>query len=232
MGTSTGLESSRATNLSGSRKKRENSADVAAGNLRPRLLALATQTFAQHGYVGASLRDIADLAGVTAAAVYYHFAKKEDMLREIVFDGLERIAKDVIDALATAHSPEAALEAVVRAHLRYNVECPQETKIIIEDSRFLNEADYAASREKQNAILNVYRACVRELMASGVIEAVNPTITSFNIVSIILGWYRWYHTDGPVSKVDAFEATVRFAMAAVHIQNGGTVLGPAGNAAK
>lgn len=202
--------------MGGSKRKREQAADGAVGNLRPKLLELATETFARRGYVGASLRDIADLAGVTGAAVYYHFAKKEDMLREIVFEGLERIAKDVIDALAAARSPEEALEAVVRAHLRYNVECPRESKIIIEESRFLNEADYAAAREKQNAVLNAYRACIRELIATGAIGTVDPTITSFNIVSIILGWYRWFRESGPVSKADAFEATVRFAMAAVH----------------
>lgn len=202
--------------MGSSRIKREPAVDGAAGNLRPRLLELATETFAQRGYVGASLRDIADLAGVTAAAVYYHFAKKEDMLREIVFEGLERIAKDVIDALATARGPEEALEAVVRAHLRYNVERPREAKIIIEESRFLNEADYAAAREKQNAVLNAYRACIRELIATGAIAPVEPTITAFHVVSVILGWYRWFREDGPVSKADAFEATVRFALAAVH----------------
>lgn len=186
------------------------------GDLRPRILDIAKETFAKRGYIGASLRDIAEQAGVTAAALYYHFAKKEDVLREIIFEGLERLAQDVVNALATSpRPPEKALEEVIRAHLRYNVECSREARIIIEDSRFLNEVDYATVREKQNAILNVYRACISELCASGRIGPLDPTITAFNIVSIILGWYRWFRPNGHLRPAEAFEYTVRFAMAAV-----------------
>lgn len=184
-------------------------------DMHDRLIELAKGTFAKKGYVAASLRDIADQAGVTAAAVYYHFEKKEDLLREIIFAGLERIGRDVVEALASRFTPEQALEAVIRAHLRYNVDCPRESKIIIEDSRFLNEVDYAAVREKQKAVLNVYRACIRELHSSGRIGPIDPTLTAFNVISIILGWYRWFRESGATSKKDAFELTVRFAMSAV-----------------
>jgi AcrR family transcriptional regulator len=201
--------------MSRPRKQARTAENGFEGDLRTRILEFTKDTFAKRGYVGASLRDIAEQAGVTAAALYYHFEKKEDLLREIIFEGLERIAVDVVASLATSRPPEQALEEVVRAHLQYNVECSREAKIIIEDSRFLNEVDYATVREKQNAILNVYRACITELHSSGRIGAVDPTITAFNIVSIILGWYRWYRSDGPITKADAFEYTVKFAMAAV-----------------
>ena len=145
-----------------------------AGDMRGSLLELAKKLFAERGYVAASLRDLAEFAGVTAAAVYYHFSKKEDLLREMIFDGLERLSEQVVSALAGAGSPAERLEAVVRAHLRYNVDFPRESRIIIEESRFLNEVDYAAAREKQMAILNAYRACVRQLLASGRVTNVEP----------------------------------------------------------
>lgn len=56
---------------------------------------------------------MAEHLGITAAAVYYHFAKKEDMLREIVFDGLEELSQNVVAALALPASLEKTLEAVV-----------------------------------------------------------------------------------------------------------------------
>jgi len=185
------------------------------GVLRPEILEVAKETFAKKGYVASSLRDIAEQAGVTAAAIYYHYAKKEDLLREIIFDCLDRLSRDVVSALSTAANPIEALESVVRAHLRFNMDYSRESKIIIEDCRFLNEVDYAVVREKQNGILNIYRACIRELTASGLIGEVDPTITAFNMVSIVLGWYRWFRPEGRVSAQDAFEYTVRFAMAAV-----------------
>lgn len=192
---------------------RKDKPKVANPDMHATLLELAKDLFARRGYIGASLRDLAEVAGVTAAAVYYHFAKKEDLLRQIIFDGLEELSEKVVSALAGEGIPEQRLEALVRAHLGYNVECPRESRIIIEDSRFLNEVDYAAVREKQMAILNAYRACIRQVIAAGRLGDVDPSLVAFGIISVIGGWYRWYREDGPVPKDQAFEYMVGFAMA-------------------
>lgn len=197
-----------------------------SSDMRTSLLELAKQLFSERGYVAASLRDLAEMAGVTAAAVYYHFAKKEDLLRQIVFDGLEQITREVMNALAGAGSPEARLEAVIRAHLRYNVECPRDSKIIIEEARYLNEVDYAAAREKQLGVLNAYRACIQQLQEFKRMPGVDSSLAAFGITSVILGWYRWYRPSGPLSKEAAFEYMVSFAKAgALH------ALDPASSAA-
>ena len=40
---------------------------------REQIRRLALQLFAERGYDGTSLREIADRLGITKAAVYYHF---------------------------------------------------------------------------------------------------------------------------------------------------------------
>jgi AcrR family transcriptional regulator len=196
-------------------RRRAAAVEESAADMRASLIEHATQHFAERGYVGASLRDLAQEAGVTAAAVYYHFAKKEDLLREIVSSGLDRLSEKVVSALAGGGSAEQRLEALVRAHLGYNVEYPRESKIIIEESRFLNPVDYAAAREKQLAILHAYRACIRQLITAGQLADIDPSLPAFGIISVIGGWYRWYRADGPVPKDEAFDYMVRFALAGV-----------------
>lgn len=51
---------------------------------RQRILDVALELFAAKGYAGTSVRDLAEGLGVTKAAITYHFAKKEDILRELV----------------------------------------------------------------------------------------------------------------------------------------------------
>ena len=89
---------------------------------------------------------------------------------------------------------------------------PRESRIIIEESRFLNPMDHAAAREKQMTVLNAYRACIRQLIASRRLASVDPSLTAFGVISVIGGWYRWYREDGPVPKDQAFEYMVRFAL--------------------
>jgi len=50
---------------------------------RPTIVQVATSLFAARGIDGVSMRDIANAAGVREAAIYRHFASKEELTREI-----------------------------------------------------------------------------------------------------------------------------------------------------
>lgn len=50
---------------------------------RPAIVRAATSLFAERGVDATSMRDIADRAGVREAAIYRHFAGKEELAREI-----------------------------------------------------------------------------------------------------------------------------------------------------
>jgi AcrR family transcriptional regulator len=53
------------------------------GSTRERILDVALGLFNEQGYDKTSLRDISDRLGVTKAALYYHFQRKEDILLEL-----------------------------------------------------------------------------------------------------------------------------------------------------
>jgi AcrR family transcriptional regulator len=64
-------------------------------HVRTRLLYAAVRVFDRKGYAGASVREIAEMAGVTKPAVYYHFGSKEGLLMAI----LEQAKRDVDEAI-------------------------------------------------------------------------------------------------------------------------------------
>ena len=55
----------------------------AGQDTRERILDAAERLFAEHGYDGASLRDITAKAGVNLAAVNYHFRTKESLIQAV-----------------------------------------------------------------------------------------------------------------------------------------------------
>lgn len=87
-------------------------------NGRTRILDEAARLFLARGYEGTTLRDIADAAGVKAGSIYYHFDSKEELLAEILDQGIERITRTLDEALAGA-GPEPAerLRVAIGAHL-------------------------------------------------------------------------------------------------------------------
>src|SRR5437773_5827824 len=79
---------------------------------RAALLDAATTLFAERGYAGTSLEDVATAARVTRGAVYHHFAGKQALF-EAVLDQQERQADAQIVAAAVADDPwQAATQAL------------------------------------------------------------------------------------------------------------------------
>src|SRR5580704_8878228 len=54
-----------------------------APETRERILDIALELFTERGYDKTSLRDIAERLGITKAALYYHFERKQDILLEL-----------------------------------------------------------------------------------------------------------------------------------------------------
>jgi len=65
---------------------------------RERILEVALELFNEQGYEKTSLREIADRLGVTKAALYYHFQRKEDILLELHLR-LHDLGRDLLDQL-------------------------------------------------------------------------------------------------------------------------------------
>lgn len=72
----------------------------------------ATHLFAERGYHGTSLQQIADAAGVTKAAIYHHFRTKEDVAEAVITPALEAVTAIVRTASAHAQ-PRAQIEAAI-----------------------------------------------------------------------------------------------------------------------
>lgn len=87
----------------------------ANGTTRERLLAAAAAEFAARGFDGAKVDRIARRAGLNKAMLYYHFASKTAVYREI----LRSVFRDVAGAVARVREaggpPETQLRAYVRA---------------------------------------------------------------------------------------------------------------------
>ena len=86
---------------------------------RDRIMDEAATLFLQHGYEGTSLRQLADVVGMKAGSLYYHFASKDELLTEILRRGIDvmQTAFDAAEAATLDEGPDARIGAHVRAHL-------------------------------------------------------------------------------------------------------------------
>ena len=96
---------------------------LATADTRGRILEASLGLFAEHGYAGTSIRDIAGAVGIQSATLYGHFPSKEHILAELAEAGHEEHRRRLADALATAGTePTDQLAALVRAHVLFHAE--------------------------------------------------------------------------------------------------------------
>src|SRR5438477_480036 len=69
---------------------------------RRQLLDVSLEVFAQRGFHGASMAEVAEAAGVTKPVLYQHFKSKRDLYLELLDDVGQRLLEEVQKATAAA----------------------------------------------------------------------------------------------------------------------------------
>jgi AcrR family transcriptional regulator len=97
---------------------------------RQGIVETAQRLFAERGYEGTSLQDIADEMGLTKAAVYYHFRSKADILRAIVVPAFHSLS-DLLDIAETKRSRAERMRVVVNGLVDMLVAHREELSILM-----------------------------------------------------------------------------------------------------
>src|SRR3954454_8148252 len=82
---------------------------------REDLTRIAARLFAERGYQGTSLADLAGALGVQKPSLYHHIASKEDLLWEIAWSGAEAFHA-ALDGVPPAPASDR-IRLALRAHL-------------------------------------------------------------------------------------------------------------------
>jgi AcrR family transcriptional regulator len=82
---------------------------LAKQQTRAKVLAAARRLFSEHGYDGATIRDIAAAAGMSTGAVFANFSDKSDLFREIMAADMTSLAGAMREAGARGRGVEDAL---------------------------------------------------------------------------------------------------------------------------
>jgi TetR/AcrR family transcriptional regulator len=115
---------------------------------RSRILSTATRLFAQQGFAGVSLQNIAERVGITKPSLLYHFPSKDRLREEVLGEAFEHWATRLPGLLRAVTSGADQFEALMdelttffrddpdRTHLivRELLDRPEETRIRLADS--------------------------------------------------------------------------------------------------
>lgn len=143
---------------------------------RERISTAALQLFAEKGFDGTSVRDIARAAGIAEGALYRHFPSKEALARSLFLDGYARLAADVADLCAAVPDFPGRIAALVGHFCRLFDEEPTLFGFLL-----LNQHDHLRFVDRHDDAANVVAALERlfaEAVEAGAIPRQDPALAT------------------------------------------------------
>jgi TetR/AcrR family transcriptional regulator, cholesterol catabolism regulator len=132
-------------------------------NRWPALLDAAATQFAERGYHGTSMRDLATATAMTPGAIYFHVPSKQALLLAVYEEGVQRLLDRVEAAAANEREPWARLEKAVAAHLESILDASAYARVLIRilpsDAPEIS-AELKEQRDRYEARLNRYFSAI------------------------------------------------------------------------
>lgn len=185
---------------------------------RTRLIEAAADVFAERGYDGAGVQEIARRAGLTTGAIYGRFTGKAELLREAI----EAHTTREFDELFASHQFEGQVADILRvvgSHLvEPTADDPEEGALLLE--AFVAARRNAEVREIVASVLNERAALMSELVEAAKQDgSIDPALDTESLVrfchAVALGFCLYEALNFPLPKPEPWERLIARLVAAV-----------------
>ena len=129
--------------------------------VRERLLKVALQLFAEKGFEGTSVREIASAAEVTKPTIYYHFKSKEGLYLELLEQLCRTVESTVMLSRVSHGTARARIELFILGVLDSVIEDSEKRQLL-----------YVLLLDSRRDLLSRCHACVKNLLAGIINELV------------------------------------------------------------
>jgi TetR/AcrR family transcriptional repressor of mexJK operon len=160
---------------------------------RRAILAAATEVFLQHGYLGASMDEVAAKAGVSKQTVYKQFENKERLFAEIVLgtsaqlmDGLVQAYAETLDSAVDAREGLRALARRLLDSLTAGSVLQLRRLVIAEADRFPEVCGAWFTSGFENSLETLGEALTRLTDRGLLRELEDPTLAAYQFAGLVM----------------------------------------------
>lgn len=184
-------------------------------NTKDDLRAQARRLFAQHGYEGVSMRDIAGSVGIQQSAIYNHFPSKQHLLVDLMVTHMDHLLAAMRAAVADDLTPARALDAFARFHVTYHLDQPDDVFLAYMELRSLEAEGRAAILALRDAYERRLRDILKRGQSTGDFTIGDPAVTARALLAMMTGVTVWFKDGGALDRQAVAETYVQTAMQAV-----------------
>jgi AcrR family transcriptional regulator len=162
-----------------------------ASSTQRAIVGAALESFAERGFHGTSLKHIAQASGLSTAALYVHFASKEELLFALSRRG-HAIALDLVRAAATGRDPAVALRVLVYAFTRWHAEQRTTARVVQYEQGALTAEHAEVVADLRRDTERVVRGLIGRGVEAGVCTVPDVRGAGAAVLSLGIDVARWF----------------------------------------
>ncbi len=161
-----------------------------------RITDAALTLFADRGFAATGIRDLADAAAVSTAALYHYMGTKEDLLVNIMTEGLRRFAAASRLAVAQVTGPPRHVIALTRVHVATEVLQRRMSLVLDQELRSLSPSSAKAVLELRDDYESLWVHAISLGVETGSFQIADPALGRLAVLEMCNGVAHWFKPDG------------------------------------
>jgi AcrR family transcriptional regulator len=168
---------------------------------RSELTRQAARLFAEKGYHGTSIGDLAEAMGVQKGSLYAHISSKADLLWEVAREGASAF-HEALDEIPDDASAPAKIRLALRAHLRVVAQQLDVATVFIREWRYLDGERREEFLSERRRYEERFRALFREGRELGTLRTDLDDATATLLALSAANWaYTWLKADADTNAL-------------------------------
>jgi len=174
---------------------------------RAELTRQAARLFAEKGYHGTSMGDLAEAMGVQKGSLYAHTGSKQELLYATMREGADAFHA-ALDAIPDDLAPSEKIRLALRAHLRVVAEQLDVATVFVREWRYLEGERHEEIVAERRRYEERFRALFREGRELGELRTDLDDATAALLALSAANWaYTWLHHGADTDELaDRFHA--------------------------
>jgi AcrR family transcriptional regulator len=196
-----------------------NSSNVRRDLVENQMYATATELFAQRGFAGTSLQDVADAMGITRPALYYYVKSKDDLLARLIAEITAGNTAQICQvAEDTTLDPVAKLSRIAQI-IALNRALQPSRFVLLARSEAALPADLATIHETtKRTMLHTLIGVIRDGIETGNLRPVEPRLAALQIIGMC-NWVAWWFHEEDASSAEIVAADIADLVVASLVQS-------------
>lgn len=130
---------------------------------RETILAQAARLFAQRGYTGTSMNEVAQACKVSKPTIYHYVRDKYDLLVQIAEEHVTRLEALVAQVGSLGLPPAARLRELIERFVHEYAGSQHQHRVLTEDVRFLDDADRKRILAAERRVVAAFAQTIAEV---------------------------------------------------------------------